>query len=86
MKTQTILLGPVLLPKPLHFNLMSLAPIKDLSCDRIMTRSIFGFCNVSCSFTDSIQISDLTNLWGVMIENLKILLKPCHNLTATQKI
>jgi hypothetical protein len=36
-KTRTIAIGPVLPPKTRHFNTPSLAPIKYLSSDRIMT-------------------------------------------------
>jgi len=68
-KTHTIAIGPVLPPKIWHFNLTTLAPIKYLSSDDIVTWSIHRLCSVSRSFTAHIPIYDPTNVHWVTIEN-----------------
>jgi len=50
-KTRTVAIGPVLPPKTRHFNFTSLGPIRYLSSDRIMTRSIRKLCSFMRSFT-----------------------------------
>jgi len=72
LKTWTVAIGLVLPPKTWHFNITSLAPIKYLSSDRIMTRSICKLCSFMRSFTSSFQICDWTNICWVAIENLRI--------------
>ena len=68
-KTRTVAIGPVLPPKTRHFNTTSLAPIKYLSSDRIMTRSICKLCSFMRSVTSRFQICDRTNIGWVAIEN-----------------
>ena len=85
-KTRTVAIGPVLPPKTRHFNITTLAPIKYLSWDRIMTwwvRRLFSSCR---SFTSWVQICDPTNIRWVAIENPLISVKICPYFIATQRI
>jgi len=72
--------------KTRHFNLTTLAPIKYLSCDRIMTWSVRRLCSSSRSFTSCIQICDPTTTRRVAIENPRIWLEICPYFTATLRI
>jgi len=72
MKTRTLAIGPVLPPKTRHFNTTSLAPIKYLSSDRIMTPSTCKLCSSMRSFTSRFQICDRTNVRWVASENPRI--------------
>jgi hypothetical protein len=69
IKTWTVAIGPVLPPKPRHFNTTSLALIIYLSSDRIMTRSICKLCSFMRSFTYRFQICDQTDIRWVASEN-----------------
>jgi len=85
-KTQTIEIWPVLPPKPRYFNLTTLALIKNLSSDHIVTCSICKLCSFSRCFTSRFQICDPTNILAVPIENWRNSLKIGPYFTATQRI
>jgi len=84
--TRTIAIGPVLPPKTRHFNITTLAPIKNLSSDRIMTWSVCRLFSSSRSFTSRFQICDPTNICWVAIENPIVSCKIGLHFTATQRI
>ena len=86
MKTQTVVIGPVLPPKTQHFNLTSLAPTKYLSSDRIMTWSVHRFYIISRSSTSRFQNYDSTNIRCVAIENPRISDEIGCYFTTTQRI
>ena len=85
-KTRTVAIGPVLPPKTRHFNITTLASIKYLSSDRIMTWSVCRLCSSSRSFTSRFQICVPTNIRWVAIENPLISRKMGLYFTATQRI
>jgi len=82
MKTRTVAIGPVLPPKTQHFKITSLAPIKYLSSDWIMTWSIRKLCSFMRCCTSSLQIWDLINIRWVTIENPHISLEIWRYFTA----
>jgi len=86
MKTRTVAIGPVLPPKTWHFNIKSLAPIKYLSSDGIMTQSICKLCSFMRTFTSRFQICDRTNIHWVAIESLQISLEIWLYFTAILRI
>jgi len=86
MNTRTVAMGPVLPATTQYFIIATLAPIKYLCSDRIMTWSIRRLCSFSISFTSSLQIYDLTNTRGVAIEHPGISLNICAHCTAIQRI
>ena len=71
-KTRMVAIGPVVATKSCHFNLTTLAMIKYLSYDRIMTWTICRLCSFARSFTSRFQICNPTNIDWVAIENLQI--------------
>jgi len=85
-ETRTVAIGPILPPKTWHFNLTTLAPIKYLSSDCIVTWSIRRLCRVSRSFTSRVQICDSTNIRLVAIKNPPISPKIGHFVNATQRL
>jgi len=85
-KTWTVAIGPVLPPNTRHFYFTSLAPMKYLSSDRIVTWSVHRFCSFTSSFAYRFQICDPTNIRGVPIENPQIPLRIGPFFTATQRI
>jgi len=85
-KIRTVANGPVLPPKTRHFNNTTLAAIKYLSSDRIVTWSVRRLCSSSRTFTSRVQICDLTNIRWVALENPVILRKISLYVTATQRI
>jgi len=85
-KTRTIRNGPVLPPKSRHFKFTSLAPIKYLSSDRIMTWSVLTLCSFSGSFTSHSQVCDRTNIHWMVIENPLISAKMWCYFTANPQI
>jgi len=74
-ETRTMAIGLVLPPKTRHFHIKSVAPIKYLSSDRIMTQSTRKLCSYMRSFTSRFQICDTTNIHWVTTENQRILLQ-----------
>jgi len=85
-KTWTVAIGLVLPPKTCHFNITSLAPIKYLSSDCIVTWSIRKLCSFMRSFTSRFQICDLTNICWVAIENPRFSHHIWTYFTAIQRI
>jgi hypothetical protein len=77
MKTWTIAIGPVLPPKTEHFNLRTLAPIKYLSSDSIVTRSICRLCRINRSCTSRFHICNPTNIRLVATKTHQFRLKLC---------
>ena len=75
MKPRTVVIGPVLPPKTRHWNLTTWPPIKYLSCDRIVTWSVYRSCSFTSSFISRFQICDPTNIRGVTIKNPRISLR-----------
>ena len=73
-------------PKTRHFKFTSLAPVKYLSSDRIMTWSVRRLCSFSCSFTSRCPICDQTSIRWVAIENPPISGKISLNFTAIRRI
>jgi hypothetical protein len=69
-----------------HFNLTILAPIKYLSSDSIVTRSICRLCRINRSFTSRVHICNPTNICLVAIKNLPILPKIELFFKATQRL
>ena len=68
-KTRTVAIGPVPPPNTRHSNITSLAPIKYMSSDRIVTWSIRKLCVSMHSFTSCFEICDLPNIRWVGIDN-----------------
>jgi len=62
MKTRTVAIGPVLPPKTRHFNIISFAPIRYLSSDRIVTWSIRKLRSFMRSFTTGSHTCHPTNI------------------------
>jgi len=85
-KTRTFAIGPVLPPKTRHFNITTLAPIKYLSSDHIMTWSVRRLCSFRRSFTSRFHICDLTNIGGGAIENPRFSCPIWRYFTATSRI
>ena len=85
-KTQTIAIGPDLPPTTWQFNLTTLAPIKYLSSDRIVTWSIRRSCRISRSFTSRVQTCNLTNICLVAIKNPQISPNIVRFFKATQRL
>jgi len=85
-KTWTVAIGPVLPLKTRNFNCKTLAPMKYLSSDRIVTWSLCRLCRSRRSVTSRFQICYSTNIHSVAIENWWIPLEIGHNLTPTQWI
>ena len=86
MKTRTVAIGPVSSPKIQYFDITSLAPIRCLSSDHIVTWSIPKLCSFVRSFNSRFQICDPTNIRWVAIENAQCLLQIWPNFTAIQRI
>ena len=82
-KNRTVAIGRVLPPKTQHFNITSLPPIKYLSFDRIMTRSLRTLWSFLRWFTFRFQIGDKTNIQWVAIENrqISVTIRPCFTAT-----
>ena len=72
MKIRTIAIGLALPPTTRHFNTRSLAPIKYLSSDHIMTWSTCKLCSFMGSFTSRFQQCDWTNNRWVAIDYPRI--------------
>jgi len=85
-KTRTVAIGPVLPPITQHLNNTTLAPIKYLSSDHIVTWSVHRLCSFTSSFASCIQICDPTNIRRVAIEIPQIPLRIGPFFTATQRI
>ena len=85
-KTQTVAIGPVSPPTTRHFNLTTLAPIKYLCSDCIMTWSIHGLCSIGRSSSSCCQICDPSNILRVAIENPRISHQIWCYFTAIQRI
>jgi len=85
-KTRTVAIGPGLPLKSQHFNITSVAQIKYLSSDRIVTWSIRKLSSFMRSFTSHFQICNPTNICWVAIENPRFSLENWPNFTAIQRI
>jgi hypothetical protein len=69
-----------------HFQCKTLAPIKYLSFDRIVPRSVSRFCSFSRSFHSCSRICDCANIRWVAIENPQFLTIISPSFTAIQRI
>ena len=78
--------GPVSTLKPGLCKPRYLAPIKCLSSDRIMSRSVHRLCRLGRSFNSRFRIGDPTNIGWVANENLLISCIMSLYFTATQWI
>jgi hypothetical protein len=64
----------------------NVAPIKYLSSDGIITRSVRRLCSFSCSFTSRCQICDRTNIRGIAVKLRNILRENGGFSITTQRI
>jgi len=85
-QTWTVAIGLVLPPKTRHFNLPTVTPIKYLSSDRIVIRSVYRLCNICRFITWWFQNCDATNIRCVAVENPRILHQIWCYFTAAQPI
>ena len=85
-KPRTVAIGPVSPPKSRHFNITTLAPIKNLISDHIVTWSVCRLFSSRRSFTSRVEIWDPTNIRWVAIENPKMSCKISLYFIATQRI
>jgi len=85
-KTRTVASRPVLASKTRHWNVTTLAAIKFLNSDCIVTSSICRLCSFSGCFTSHFQICDLINIRGVGIKNWRISHELWHYCTAIRRI
>jgi len=85
-KTWTFAIGLVLPPKTRHFNVATLAPIKYLSSDGIVTWSVRRLYIITRTISSYIQNWDGTKILCVAIKNPGISHLTCHHFTATQRM
>ena len=84
--TRTVAIGPVLPPKTQHFSITSLAGIRFLSSDRMVTWSICRLCSFMRSITSQLQICDPTKIRWVMIESTRFSPHISPSFTPIQRI
>jgi hypothetical protein len=85
-KIRFVAIRLVLSPIPRHFKVRTFSPIKYLSCDRMVTWSVYRSCILRRSFTSQFQNCDLTNIHCVAIENTGNSHQIWRYFTATERM